>query len=121
VRGRVPDTVFAPDGSALVVHFFTILFEYLDGIRHFQVVQREPDRITARIVRLQGFDRVAVESKVRGDVAKASSGTLAVDFEYPDEIPLARSNKRRLVVSELRETPFAVHAPDEDKRVEAPS
>ncbi|MEM1177565.1 MAG: hypothetical protein AAGM22_04420 [Acidobacteriota bacterium] len=121
VRGRVPDTVFAPDGSALVVHFFTILFEYLDGIRHFQVVQREPDRITARIVRLPDFDRTAVEDAVGRAVADATSGTLEVDFDYPDEIPLARSNKRRLVVSELRSTPFAVQAPEEDRRVESPA
>jgi hypothetical protein len=29
VQGRVPDIVVAPDGTYLVVHFFTILFEYI--------------------------------------------------------------------------------------------
>ncbi|MEM6796537.1 MAG: hypothetical protein AAF725_21375 [Acidobacteriota bacterium] len=121
VRGRVPDTVFAPDGSALVVHFFTILFEYLPNIRHFQIVQRQPNRLIARIVRLPDFDRSATEEEVRRAVAEATSNTLGVDFDYPDEIPLARSNKRRLVISELRQTPFAVHAPENGRRIEAPT
>jgi phenylacetate-CoA ligase len=121
IRGRVPDTVFAPDGSALVVHFFTILFENLSGIRHFQIVQKEADRIVAHIVRLADFDQAKIEDEVRRAVDEATSGTLAVAFEYPDEIPLARSNKRRLVVSEIESGPFAVHAPIEDRRVEAPT
>ncbi|MEO1085427.1 MAG: hypothetical protein AAFY88_14405, partial [Acidobacteriota bacterium] len=75
----------------------------------------------ARIVQLPDFDRPAVEDAVTKAVADATSGTLAVDFDYPAEIPLARSNKRRLVVSELRSTPFAVHAPQDDRRVEAPA
>jgi phenylacetate-CoA ligase len=121
VRGRVPDTVFAPDGSALVVHFFTILFEYLSGIRHFQIVQKEADRIVARIVRLADFDQARVEDEVRRAVEEATSGTLSVAFEYPDEIPLAPSNKRRLVISEIQSSPFSVQAPIEGRRVEAPS
>lgn len=120
VQGRVPDIVMAPDGSALVVHFFTILFEYLSGIEQFQITQDEPDRIVARIVRRPDFDQNAVEAKVRHDVAEATGRTLAVDFAYPDIIPTAASNKRRLVISNLRDTPLSVSAPKEERMIESP-
>jgi phenylacetate-CoA ligase len=101
VVGRVSDCVRAPDGSVLVVHFFTILFEHLDGVDQFQVVQRESDRVVARLVPGPGLDRPAVEASVREALSAASHGTLAVDFEYPASIPPAPSLKRRLVVCEL--------------------
>src|SRR5207249_2460748 len=44
IQGRVPDIVFAPDGSALVVHFFTILFEHLSGVKQFQIYQGRAER-----------------------------------------------------------------------------
>ena len=90
------------DGTHLVVHFFTILFEYLPGIAQFQVVQREPAEIVARIVPAPDCDRPAIERKVREDVARATHGTLAVRFEYVQDIPLSPSMKRRFVISDVR-------------------
>ena len=120
IQGRVPDIVMAPDGSALVVHFFTILFEYLSGIEQFQIEQNEVDCIVARIVRRPDYDRSAVEAKVRQDVATATHGSLAVDFEYLEHIPTAASNKRRLVISNLRDTPLSVSAPQDERLIDTP-
>lgn len=115
VEGRVPDIVVAPDGSALVVHFFTILFEHLPGIRQFQIRQRAPERITVRLVTdgapgTPGTPGI-IEPAVRDAVARATAGSLAVDFEYVDDIPLAPSRKRRLVISELCSAPLALGSP----------
>lgn len=120
VEGRVPDIVVAPDGSALVVHFFTILFEHLSGIRQFQVIQSDSDRITARLAVTPDYDRAATEQRVREAVAGACAGTLAVDFDYVPEIPLSPSNKRRLVISELRAAPQAAGHGDADRRAGQP-
>ncbi len=119
VQGRVPDIVLAPDGSALVVHFFTILFEHLQGIRQFQVLQSVPDRITARIVTKPDYAREATEAKIRDAVSRATHGSLAVLFEYVPDIPLSRSNKRRFVVSSLSSAPLAVDSPFETGQVQA--
>ena len=121
IQGRVPDLVFAPDGSCLVVHFFTILFEYIPEILQFQVVQRVPERIIARIVRTPEYDEARTERRIREAIAKATHGTLSVDFEYVEEIPLSRSRKRRFVVSEIRSAPLAAAASDEDVRATASS
>ena len=106
----MPDIVFAPDGSALVVHFFTILFEYLSGIRQFQITQSLPDRITARLVVTEDYKRRPTEAHIRNAVAGATGESLAVDFEYVPEIPLSPSNKRRFVISELHSAPLAASA-----------
>ena len=101
VVGRVSDVVRAPDGSVLVVHFFTILFEHLRGIAQFQVVQRQPDRLLVRLVLGEGAETSTIETAVREALTEATEGTLQADFEYPDDIPLAPSRKRRLVICEL--------------------
>lgn len=108
IEGRVPDIVLAPDGSALVVHFFTILFEHLEGIQQFQVLQTRESDITARIVPGQGYSRSSMESKIRSAVDRATHGSLAVQFEYVDDIPISDSGKRRFVISELFSAPAAV-------------
>jgi len=101
IEGRVPDIVWAPDGSALVVHFFTILFEHLKGIRQFQVVQRERATIDVRLVEGPGFDRPTVEQAVKTAIAGATHGSLGVRFEYVPDIGVAGSGKRRFVVCEV--------------------
>jgi phenylacetate-CoA ligase len=111
VEGRVPDIVFAPNGAALVVHFFTILFEYIDGIRQFQIVQDEPTAVTVRIVRDNRYDVRSSEQRARKAIGAATADSIAVNFEYVEEIPLARSGKRRLVISRVLPAPLAVHDP----------
>lgn len=101
IQGRVPDIVTAPDGTALVVHYFTILFEHLDGIGQFQVVQEKPDALLVRLVSTDPKLMGANEQSIQRQISEVTHGTLDVSFEYTDEIPLAPSGKRRLVVSEV--------------------
>lgn len=101
IQGRVPDVVFAPDGSALVVHFFTILFEHLAGIHQFQIVQRRPECIEAHIVPTEEYARAVTEARIRDAVTRATNGSLLVEFDYVHDIPTAHSGKRRFVRSEV--------------------
>jgi len=119
VQGRVPDIVLAPNGSALVVHFFTILFEHLSGIRQFQIIQSVPDRILAKIVTTGDYTKEATEAKIRDAVSRATDGSLAVLFEYVSDIPVSRSNKRRFVVSSLSTAPLALDSPFETTQIQA--
>jgi phenylacetate-CoA ligase len=111
VEGRVPDIVFAPNGAALVVHFFTILFEHIEGVRQFQILQEKPESIAVRIVVGHEYRASDAERRVRDAIAAITAGSLAVAIEYVADIPLARSGKRRLVVSSVLPAPLAVHTP----------
>jgi phenylacetate-CoA ligase len=119
IQGRVPDIVFAPDGSALVVHFFTILFEYLEDIRQFQVRQQVEDRIRVLIVPEAKYRAAATEARVRDAVAQATRHSLAVEFEYVDDIPIGRSGKRRFVISEIVKGPYSVVPPSGEEAISA--
>lgn len=101
IQGRVPDIVTAPDGTALVVHYFTILFEHLEGIGQFQVVQSQPDAILVKLVVTHEELRSPNEKSITDQIREVTHGSLRVDFEYTDDIPLAPSGKRRLVISEI--------------------
>ena len=105
IQGRVPDIVTAPDGTALVVHYFTILFEHLDGIGQFQVVQEQADAIVVRLVLSDPSLKAHNEESIRRQIEDVTHGSLRVSFEYANDIPLAPSGKRRLVISK-------VHPPD---------
>jgi hypothetical protein len=61
----------------------------------------------AKVVRTEGYEGPRVETKIRDSIAKVTNGSLAVDFEYVDDIPLSRSLKRRFVISELMNAPFS--------------
>lgn len=99
VEGRIPDLVVAPDGTFLVTHFFVVLFKNLQSIHRYQIVQDEPDRIRARLVARPGAPRQELERTIRREVAAATRGSLATEFEWIDEIPLSGNGKRRLVIS----------------------
>jgi phenylacetate-CoA ligase len=118
VQGRVPDIVVAPDGTYLVVHFFTILFEYLPEVRQFQIVQRRPDTIIAKVVRNNGYDAARIEARIRDAIAKVTNGSLSVEFEYVGDIPLSPSLKRRFVISELMKAPFSTSSSPLARRAE---
>ncbi len=111
VEGRVSDIVLAPNGSGLVVHFFTILFEHLEGIKQFQIEQLQDSEIVARIVPRHDYSARVSEQKIRDAVGKATEGTLGVAFEYLESIPVSPSGKRRFVVSKL----FPGHAAVDQK------
>lgn len=101
VEGRVPDLIVVPDGSFLVPHFFVVLFKNLQSIHRYQIVQRTPGRMTARLVPHEGCLRAEVEEKIRRDVGEATRGQIELDFDWVAEIPLSGAGKRRLVISEL--------------------
>jgi len=96
IEGRDTDIVITPKGF-LVVHFFTILFEYIEGVDAFQVIQKDIDRLKIRIVKNDRFgerDRDYIETKIR-----EHAGDIEIEFEFLDEIP--SKNKRRFVVSKV--------------------
>lgn len=96
IEGRDTDIVITPNGF-LVVHFFTILFEYIEGVDAFQVVQEEMDRLTIKIVKNNKFkekDKEYIKNKIR-----EHAGDINIEFEFLEKIP--SKNKRRFVISKV--------------------
>jgi len=106
IEGRVPDLIVLPEGGFLVMHFFVVLFKNIQAIHHYQVVQEELERVLIRMVLRGDGAQTEVEETIRRKIDEASHGSLAIDFEWVDEIPLIGRGKRRLVISKVSRQMF---------------
>ncbi len=100
VEGRNTDIVVTPTGKFLIVHFFTWLFEYIEGVDQFQVIQKKIDELNIKIVRNNKFtekDLQYIISQIRKEVGDCMN----IDVEFVDSIPPTRSGKRRFVISKV--------------------
>jgi phenylacetate-CoA ligase len=101
VEGRSDDYVVTPEGARIMR--FDYLFKDTQHIREAQIVQREVGAITVRVVRRNGYSS-RDETIVREEVRRWISPTLAVSFEYLDEIPRKPNGKFQAVISRLGST-----------------
>lgn len=100
VDGRKLDALRTADGRVLPGEYFVHTLMSFTSIRHYQVVQRNLDTILMRLVVNPDFD-AAAETKVRDEIRKLVGDSVAVEFEYRDEIALTASGKRRVTICEL--------------------
>jgi len=70
------------------------------GVTRFQLVQRRLDRLDLSIVRGPGFDEASVDY-IRREVGKVLGDSAQLQCHFVDDIPLTRSGKLRVTVSEL--------------------
>ena len=99
IQGRSADTIVAPGGNRLIVHFFTGVFEHFKEIDQFQIVQEEADAIVLRVVPT-GLWSAQSESAIVAALHRRGAG-LDVRVEMVKEIPLTPGGKRRFVISTL--------------------
>jgi len=100
VDGRVLDAIRTPDGRILPGEFFPHMLKDVPGLARFQLVQRQLDRLELSIVRRDGFDDASI-AYIRRETAKVLGDSVALDYRFVDDIPLTRSGKRRVTLSEL--------------------
>ncbi len=114
INGRACDVILTPRGGALLPQFFFIgPFKLLDNIQKYQVVQEELDRLVVKLVADPGCDKAASEEAIREYISQAAEGSLKIDFEWVDEIPLTGSGKPRPVISNISASPL--QESDEDR------
>lgn len=112
VNGRACDLIYAPNGAALLPQFFFIgAFKMLKNVHRYQLVQKEVEKVTVKLVAQPGCNREECEESIRDEIARATEGSLSVEFEWVNEIPLSGRGKPRPVISKLSAPPTAF-APD---------
>lgn len=99
IGGRVYDIIYAPNGTALLPHFFVVVFKNLQEIRHYQIIHEEEESVLVKLVAKPNCDRKECEQAIAAEIAKATSGALRVKFHWVSNIPLSGAGKRRQVVS----------------------
>ncbi|WP_233842626.1 phenylacetate--CoA ligase family protein [Dyella sp. 2HG41-7] len=100
VEGRTLDAIRTPSGHVLPGEFFPHMLKDVPGLQRFQLVQRRLDRLDLSIVRGAGFDEASLEYIYR-EVDKVLGDSVELHCHFVDDIPLTRSGKLRVTVSEL--------------------
>jgi phenylacetate-CoA ligase len=100
VDGRILDAIRTSNGHILPGEFFPHMLKDVPGLQRFQLVQRSLDRIDLSIVRGAGFDDASLEY-IHREVGKVLGDSVQLHCHFVDDIPLTRSGKLRVTVSEL--------------------
>ncbi|MBN2105744.1 phenylacetate--CoA ligase family protein [bacterium] len=100
IIGRDTDIVYTKGGKSLIVHFFTGIFEYVEQIRQFQVIQHSLEDIEIRFIPSENFSDHILES-IQQDMYKKANERFPVRFTITDSILPTPSGKPQIVISHL--------------------
>lgn len=100
VDGRKLDALRLQDGRLLPGEYIVYVFLAINGVKQYQVVQRELDALLVRLVPDAGYD-ASVHEVIRDGIRKLTGNHVRIDFELADAIALTTSGKRRVTVCEL--------------------
>jgi len=106
VVGRDTDIVVTPDGNYLVAYFFGHIFEAMTSVDQFQVVQEAEDEIEVKIIKNDKFSEQDAQH-IKNAIRQGSGEKLKIRLNFVDNIPVPRSGKIRLVISEIGQRHFA--------------
>ncbi len=97
ILGRDNDILVTPSGNLLIVHLFTIYFEYFDSIRQFQIEQTKSDVFIFRFVVSQNFTS-QTQKQIFDYWQNFLGRNVKLIFEIHESIPLLYSGKRRFLI-----------------------
>jgi phenylacetate-CoA ligase len=80
--------------------FFPFLLKEVPGVAQYQIVQRQLDRLDLSLVRGKAFNDDSL-AMIHREIRKVLGDGIEVNCQFVDQIPLTRSGKTRLTISEL--------------------
>ena len=97
IDGRSVDCLRTPSGDeispAILGHFLFVYHPHLEAVRHYQLVQDTPTRVTLLVVPGREWDEARRE-RVRSDLRQLVGGEMEVDVQAVTEIRPEQSGKR---------------------------
>ncbi|MBB3228580.1 phenylacetate-CoA ligase [Luteibacter sp. Sphag1AF] len=100
VDGRILDVIRTADGRVLPGEFFPHMLKDVPGVTRFQLVQKRLDRLDLAIVRNAAFNDASL-AYIQREIDKVLGQSVELHYHFPDDIPLTRSGKLRVTISEL--------------------
>ncbi len=97
IKGRNSDILVTPSGKYLIVHTFTIFFEYFKEIIQFQVLQYEPDSVRVLLVVNNMYNK-KTEASIKAGLCDLIGKDVKVEIKTVIEIPLLHSGKRKFII-----------------------
>lgn len=100
IDGRKLDIIKTTAGASIPGELFPHMFKEFSGIERFQVIQKELESITIKLICNSQFSQENEQSILK-EVNKYSQGALKINIEKVDEIPLTKTGKHKVTICEL--------------------
>ncbi len=101
VVGRSLDMILTPDGRFVPGEFFPHLLKDVRDIEKFQVLQKTMDKITIKMVCNENYSEED-QKFLETEIEKVMGKEIEIEFQLVDDIPLTKTGKHRVTVSELK-------------------
>lgn len=102
VIGRDTDIVQTRSGKSLIVHFFTGIFEHIEAIHQFRVVQDNLDSIVIEYIPNPVVFEPSILSKVEQIIQDKLEEKFPVLFHEVKDIPNTPSGKPQIIFSKIK-------------------
>lgn len=100
IEGRSLECIRTPSGGEVncttLGQFLFVHHDHLDVVRHYQLIQEAPDRVSLLIVPDAGWNEQR-RVRLRSDLAKLVGNDMEVDVKTVSEIPAEKSGKRPII------------------------
>lgn len=103
VIGRSFEVIKFPNGNKVVGTFWTILLKTEPGIKSFQVIQKEIDKVLINYIPDEHFSKNSIDKFIER-IHKYSGDDLEISFNKVDQIPLTKAGKFKFIISELNDS-----------------
>lgn len=100
VVGRNTDIISTPDGTALIVHTFTGIFEFFPEIEQFQVVQNEIASILIKYIPSEKYVEGVLE-KIENSFRDKTQSPIKIYWEQTTKIEASKSGKPQIIINHL--------------------
>jgi len=97
---RSNDIIKTRSGKSIYPSYFIHLLDGLDGIKQYQFIQSEPDKITLNLVSPSSLSAETLNS-LRARVRRDVDENMVLEINAVDEIKRTVSGKHRFVISNL--------------------
>lgn len=100
IIGRTVDVLITPEGKNVHGWFFLYIFwEYCQGIKEYQVVQKTVDEIHVKLVIEDSFDAEELE-RIK-QIIQSKSPLWKIRFQLVDEIERTKAGKYKFILNEM--------------------
>lgn len=100
VIGRDTDIVYLENGNYLIVHFFTGIFEYIEEIKQFRILQKDTKGIEIEYIKSSNF-KASILNQIENLIKEKSNSNLQITWREVNYIAPTASGKPQIIKSYL--------------------
>ncbi|ADZ09111.1 capsular polysaccharide biosynthesis protein [Methanobacterium lacus] len=101
IEGRIFDVIVGTNGNHIGGTFWTIFFRHINGIKQFQILQKNKNKIIIKII-VNADYKIEYTEKLINKLKSICGIEMKIEIIIVNEIPLPKSGKHRFIISNLK-------------------